>query len=224
MKDPQKNGRALKIATVAILGIMFAYAIIRYHVIIGVSFEHFPLYISNKAIALSSIAFIALSYALSPLARFMPGIFGRTLSARKFFGLFGFGLGAIHAVMSLLLFSSANYAKFFLESGKLSLTGELSMLFGVLAFFVFGAVAYSSIPVVAERLQPQQWERIQHWGYVALVLTFFHVLSMGLSGWLKPEGWPGGLLPISMVAAIIIAFVLLLKLLSLLFPGNQEKN
>jgi hypothetical protein len=29
-----------------------------------------------------------------------------------------------------------------------------------------------------------------------------HVLVMGLSGWLQPAGWPGGLPPISLLAFI----------------------
>ncbi len=206
-----------KISATVIITAAFLYAVVRYNVIKGVSWEHFPLLISNKAIALAAVGLIALSYILGSLVRFFPKTFKKTLSARKFFGLFGFGLAAMHGLISLLLFSPANYPKFFLESGSLSLTGELSMLFGVLAFFIFLIVAYTSIPVVAKTMDDKVWHRTQRLGYLALMLTFLHVFFMGLEGWLKPEGWPGGLLPISMVAAIILALALLLKLCALLF-------
>lgn len=212
-----------KLTTAVIVIAAFLYAIIRYNVIKGVSWEHLPLLISNKAIALSAVGLIALSYILGALAKFFPKTFEPTLSARKFFGLTGFGLAAMHGLISLLLFSPKNYSKFFLEDGALSLTGELSMLFGVLAFFVFSVVAYTSIPVIAAKMDKHVWQRAQKLGYLGLVLTFFHVLSMGLEGWMNTAGWPGGLLPISLVAAIILAFALLLKLLSLFVPQKVRR-
>ena len=202
----------------------FAYAILRYNIIKGVSWEHFPLLISNKAIALSAVGLIALSYILGSLARFFPRTFSATLGARKFFGLTGFGLAAMHGLMSLLLFSPKNYPKFFLEDGSLSLTGELSMLFGVLAFFVFSIVAYTSIPVIVAKMDKHIWHRAQKLGYLGLLLTLLHVVSMGFSGWLNTAGWPGGLLPISLLAAIILAFALLFKLIALVTTRAPAKN
>lgn len=202
--------------------VVFAYAIVRYHIFKGVGWEEFPLFISNKAISLSAVVFIAISYVLGSLSRFWPHTFSPTLGTRKLFGLLGFSLAALHGLISLIIFSPAHYPKFFLESGKINLVGELSMLFGILSFFIFTIVALASVPVIAKSMDQKHWLAIQRFGYLGLVLVFFHVLSMGLEGWLKPEGWPGGLLPISMVAAIVIAVVLLLKITATIF--SKETN
>ena len=203
---------------------VFAYAVIRYNIIKGTPWVELPLFISNKAISLSAVVFIALSYTLGSLARFWPKTFIPTLDLRKFFGLLGFGLAALLGLVSLLIFTPAYYPKFFLTSGKLNFIGELSILFGVLAFFVLTLVAISSIPSIAKSIDLQRWLAVQRLGYFGLVLVFFHVFTMGFEGWLKPAGWPGGLLPISLVAAIVIAFVLLLKVIAVVVPQKAEET
>ncbi len=217
--------RRPKITTTAtILIVIFFYAIIRYHILKGVPWEQFPLFISNKAISLSAIVFIALSYALGSLARFWPKAFFNTLHLRKFFGLFGFSLAAFHSLTSLIIFTPAYYPKFFIDNDKLNLIGELSMLFGVLAFFVFTSVAYSSIPQVANSMNPKRWLIVQRLGYFGLILVFFHVLTMGIEGWLKPSNWPGGLLPISLIAAIVIFLTLFVKITAVIFFKTKAAN
>lgn len=216
---PQRFPRAI---TVTVLIGAFLYAIVRYNIIKGVSWEHLPLFISNKAIALASVVFIALSYFLGPLARFWPGRIVPLLGTRKFFGLLGFGLAAIHGLLSLLLFTPANYPKFFSIDGTLNLVGELSMLFGVLAFLVFAAVAVTALPGVAISLQEQRWQAVQRMGYAGLLLVLLHVAVMGYEGWSNPSAWPGGLLPISLIAAIVIACTLLLRIVVLLSPGEYD--
>lgn len=213
--------RAISAASIILL-VVFAYAVIRYNVIKGTPWADLPLYVSNKAISLSAVIFIVLSYALGHLARFWPQTFVPALVFRKFFGLFGFGLAAVHGLISLLIFSPAYYPKFFLETGNLNLIGELSMLFGVLAFFVFVIVAIFSIPSISILVTQENWLRIQRVGYLGLLLVFFHVFVMGFQGWLKPEGWPGGLLPISMIAAIAVALALLLKLAAIVIPRKTD--
>lgn len=210
--------------TLTVLAAAFLYAIIRYHVLKGVPWEHFPLFISNKAISLSAVAFIALSYLLGPLARFWPRTIVPLLWMRQFFGLLGFGLGAMHGLLSLLLFTPATYPKFFLPDGTLNLTGELSMLFGVLAFLVFTLVAISDLLALLRPLEEQRWRAVQRMGYLGLLLVLLHVVSMGYEGWSKPSTWPGGLLPISLVAAIIAASALVLRLIVLLLPGDDESK
>ncbi len=208
--------------TAVVLAITFAYAVVRYNVIRGVPWEQLPLFISNKAIALAAVVFIALSYDFGPLARFWPRVFVPELPMRKFFGLLGFGLAAAHALISLLIFSPAYYPKFFTEAGKLNLTGELSMLFGVLALFIFLAAALTSLPSVAASMGRSQWQAVQRVGYLAFFLVLLHVLVMGFEGWLKPSGWPGGLLPISLIAFIVIAFTLLIRAAVIIFPQRGK--
>lgn len=210
--------RNVLVTSAVVLAVAFAYAIVRYNVIKGVPWEELPLFISNKAIALAAVVFIALSYGFGPFARFWPRVFVSLLWERKYFGLLGFGLAAVHSLASLLLFSPSYYPKFFTTAGKLNLSGELSMLFGVLAFSVFSIIAVTSIPAVGKSIDSRQWQALQRLGYFALLLVLLHVLVMGVEGWLKPAGWPGGLLPISLVAFVIIAFTLLIRAATILFP------
>lgn len=205
-----------------ILAGSFFYAIVRYHILKGVAWEHLPLFISNKALSLSAVVLIALSYGLGSFSHFFPRVFSGLLAGRKFFGLAGFSLASVHALISLIIFSPSYYPKFFAENGQLNVIGEFSMLFGVLSFFVFTIVAVSSIPTIAERLGTERFISIQRTGYLGLVLVFFHVLTMGYEGWLVPAGWPGGLLPISLIAATCIAMVLLVRLSALIDGWNMR--
>ncbi len=215
---PRKQQWAI---TAAVLVVTFAYAIVRYNVFKGVSWERLPLYISNKAIALVAAVFIALSYMLGPLARYWPGTMVPLTGLRKYFGLLGFGLAAAHGLISLLLFSPANYPKFFAADGTLNFTGELSMLFGVLAFFVFVAVAITSIPVIEQSMPAERWNAVQRLGYLGLLLVLLHVVVMGLEGWLTPALWPAGMPPISLVAAVVIAAALSLRFVVMILPRKK---
>ncbi len=211
----------ISMPSILVIALALLYAVVRYNVLKGVAWEHFPLYIFNKGIALSSVMLIALSYSIGPLSRFQPRTFSSMLSLRKYFGLLGFGLASMHAFMSLLIFNQSYFPKFFEQSGQLNLTGELSMLFGVVALFIFSIVAISSLPSVEKSLEPKHWLTIQRLGYSAFALVMLHVFVMGSEGWLKPSGWPGGLLPISLVAFIIIALTLLLRIAIILFSKNK---
>ncbi len=204
-----------------VIAAAYAYAIYRYHIVRGVAWEHFPLYINNKALALSSVFLIALSYLPGPFAR----IFGKPwiglIGARKYFGLFGFAFASLHAIISLLIFNSGYYARFFGTDGKLTLEGEASMLFGAISFVLFSLVSVSSVPSVAKDLGEKIWKKIQQSGYWAFLLVLLHVLIMGFDGWLKPKDWPGGLVPISLIAFSIIAATLLLRIIVLLLPKRK---
>ena len=215
-----RNRRAV-IFSFFVLVITFAYAIIRYNILKDVSWTDLPLFISNKAISLSAVIFIAISFLLGPLAHFWPRTFVSLLETRKYFGLLGFGLAAVHSLFSLLLFRQVYYPKFFDASGRFNLTGELSMLFGVLAFFIFLIVAIVSIPSIEKEMQPRQWQTIQRLGYLAFAFVMLHLIIMGVEGWLKPESWPGGLLPISLIAFIVIVLTLFIRILVLMSARSK---
>ena len=201
---------------ISIFLIIFAYAIIRYNVFKGVAIQYIPLYIFNKAAALAAVVLIGISYLFGRFSLFGAKTPEQKHYFAKRFGLAGFGLAAVHGMISLILFNPAYYPKFFEATGKLNLTGELSMLFGILAFAVFAIVAITSLPDVHKSLGQKAWLSMQKEGYLALVLVLLHVLVMGFSGWLTPKDWPGGLLPISLIAFIVLVFVLLAKLVAIL--------
>lgn len=207
-----------------LIALAIGYAVLRYHVIKGVPWSNFPLFILNKGLSLSAVFLIAVSYVLGHLSRFFPKTFIPWLSMRKYLGLFGFGLAAVHALMSLLLLSPAYYPKFFVESGKLNLVGELSLLFGVVSFSVFSIVAITSIPSVEKEMDKNKWLKVQRMGYLAFASVGLHVLIMGFAGWLTPKTWPGGLLPVSLVAFIVIAITILLKMVALMLPKTSAPS
>jgi len=84
----------------------------------------------------------------------------------KFCGLIGFSLASIHVLMSLVLISPSYYPKYFSEMGKLNLTGELSLVFGVLSMWCLAVTAITSLPFMYEAVGAERWQRGQRMGYL----------------------------------------------------------
>lgn len=188
------------------------YAYVRYSVIRDVPLSDLPLFIANKSVALGSVVLIGISLALGPMAKLFPSSVSPHLPLRKSLGLIGFGAAAVHALMSLVLLSPTYYAKFYAESGALTLAGQSSLLFGILALVVFTLVALSSLPLMYERLGEARWRSMQRLGYGALALTLLHVVVMGAPGWINPAAYSYGFISISLLSAFIIVAVFVVRL------------
>ncbi len=158
--------------------------------------------------------FIATSYLIGKSLRVYESDHGKRLILIKFCGLIGFSLASIHVLMSLLLISPHYYPKLFHEAGKMNLTGELSIGFGVLSLWCLAVTAITSLPFMYDAVGAERWQRGQRMGYLCLAFAAGHVLVMGVSGWLAPASWHGGLPPVSLVAFIGATVPLLLKLFS----------
>lgn len=204
--------RATAISLIVFIATMI-YAIVRYNVVRSVPIDNIPLYIFNKAIALSATILIGLSFILGPLARFWPNQIAPHLYLRKHLGVFGFAIAAVHAVISLILLTPAYYPRFFNTDGKLNFMGESSMLFGVLAFIIFAVVSVTSLPEVEKNMDQAKWKFIQRLGYLAYVFVLAHVGIMGYRGWFRPESWQYGLASISLISVLFIVFVLIMRAL-----------
>ena len=209
--------------SIILFSIVLAYVILRYNIIKGVPWQDFPLYILNKALALGAVVFISISFILGSFAKFWQNKFLKYIKLRKYFGLLGFGLASMHILISLLIFSPAYYPKFFTDAEKLNLTGELSLVFGIISFFLFLIETISSIPSINNSIKPEKWHTIQRLGYTAFFFVLLHVIVMGLEGWLNPSIWPGKLLPISLIAFIIILLTIILRIISTLYKPANEK-
>lgn len=203
--------RKTTIIVLTVFVICLAYAYIRYNLVRSVPFENFPLFIANKATALSATILIGLSFLLGPLSRFWPNQFTSHLYLRKSLGVAGFAVAALHALMSMVLLTPSYYPRFYAESGRLNLIGETSMLFGILAFLIFTAVAITSLPPIEKHMHPDQWKLVQRFGYLAYLFVLVHVAVMGFAGWFRPESWQYGLASISLISALFIIFVLVVK-------------
>jgi len=202
-------------------GASILYAIVRYNVFGDVPWIHLPAYIVNKSFAIAAIALVSLSYLTGKWIKAYPNDARSRRSLAKFLGLSGFYFAGLHIVLSLLLFSPANYAKFFMEDGgKLNLTGEVTFLFGVLAigFLMFPAI--TTLPLMYEALGGERWQRAQRMGYWAIAMVAGHTLTMGYKGWLDPSGWHGGMPPITLWGFLLAVAALIAKATS--GPGKRQ--
>ncbi|MEQ1842789.1 MAG: hypothetical protein ABL994_20505, partial [Verrucomicrobiales bacterium] len=183
----------------------------RYQIALGVSWTHFPLWTTNKAIAFGSIVMICLSYVSSrmPNPRSWP----------RYFGFSGFGLSAIHTLASLLLFSRENYPSLFeADTGRPTWAGETSLFFGCMCLTCYALAAFVSVPGIKSTITPQSWLRWQRLGAWGLYLALAHILAIGLregseeifGEWRNPAKWPRlGFLPLPSIALLSTIFILL---------------
>ena len=202
-----------------LLGVPMTYAIVRYHVFSGVDWSHLPLFIANKGISLAAIFFIATSYLIGKALHVYEDDSRKRLILVKFCGLIGFSLASMHTLMSLLLIDPAYYPKFFLETGRMNLTGELTLVFGVMSLWCLAITAITSLPFMYDAVGAERWQRGQRMGYLSLALAGGHVFVMGISGWLAPGGWHGRLPPVSLLAFIAAMGPLLARSLTNLKPS-----
>ena len=194
----ERNSAASLIFTVLALAI--AYAILRYHLAGPVPWKDFPFFILNKGLSLAAFLLLAMNFGFGPLKKLGLGIPDRWLAARKALGMTGFLLVLMHALMSFMLFTPAVYAQFFESDGTLTLLGGLSMLAGVLAFVVLWGYNLSFQTFLREDKAFIGFITSRKFLLVAFVFGGAHLLFMGYEGWMKPDGWHGGLPPISLVA------------------------
>lgn len=206
--------------TAGVFGLCLLYAVVRYNVFEGVGWEHLPLYVANKALALAGVCFISGSYLIGKLIPLRGWEEERRRSAAKFCGVAGFTLVSMHALASMTLLSPVYYAKFYAESGKLNLVGELTTLFGVLSFACLAAPAVTTLPNMYGALGGSDWKKAQRLGYWALGLNCAHTFTMGFSSWFNVEAWPGVLPPITLVAFSLALVAVLARFFSFVSRVN----
>ncbi len=193
-------------------GFCLAYAVLRYNIFKGVEWFHLPLYVVNKSFAWGGLAFISCSYLTGKWINAYPQDVRSRRSLAKFLGLTGLCFIGMHVIASLAMLSPAYYAKFFHESGKLNLTGEITFLFGILAVVCLMFPALTTLPLMFEALGGERWQRAQRMGYWALAMACGHTLVMGYKGWIDVASWPGGLPPITVLGFLTAAAALTAKL------------
>jgi hypothetical protein len=174
------------------------YALVRYGVFKGVSLEHWPLYLNNKAISLAGLCLLAASFIFrrttiesdSASSDRSPG----ALLARA-----GFALIGLHVLMSLPILGPGYFPQFF-TGDKMNLTGELSLLLGVISFGC--CLGFAGLILTGAVMNPTPAWRIlvQRLAAAVLVTAAGHVLVMGVAGWLTPDKWPGKMPPITLIA------------------------
>ncbi len=154
-----------------LFGVAVGYAILRYHILRGVEWAHFPLYIFNKAVSLAAVFFVACSYLVGRVIRWHNDDPRIRLVVIKFCGLMGLSLASIHGVMLLGLWSRAYYPAYFADDGKLNLQGELAITLGVVGLWALAIPGITTLPTMAKSIGGFRWKRSQRMGYVTLALV-----------------------------------------------------
>jgi len=197
------SSKALQI----ILGVFLlslAYAVLRYHVFEAVPYKDFALFVLNKSLGLSAFVLLTLNFVLGPARTLGADVPDTWLQARKEIGVVGFMLVLAHVLCAMLLFGSgAYYGKFFVADGTLSTVGSWSMLFGVAAFVWLWLynISFKTMQPGDDALRTLVGSKASV--IVAGLLAGGHVIVMGYKSWLQPDGWAGGMPPITLVAFAI---------------------
>jgi hypothetical protein len=184
-----------------------AYAVVRYAVFKGVSLEHWPLHLNNKAISLAGLCLLAASF----IFRRTTGESDSASSARlpgALLARVGFVLIGLHVLMSLPILGPGYFPQFF-TGDKMNLTGELSLLLGIISFGCCLGIA--GLILTGAVMNPAPFRRllVQRLATAALVTAAGHVLVMGVAGWLTPDKWPGKMPPITLLAFLTALLPLL---------------
>ena len=152
---------------------VLAYAILRYHIIKNVPWEHLSLYTTTKVFAVVGLA----------------GLVGSRLAAdrkrRQRYGFAGLWCTTVHVLMSLLLMGQNYFQKFYLETGKLTWQAELSMTAGVLGV---GFLLWLLVATLKAESQ-QQTSLVPGIARWTLLATALHLVFMGGAGWLNGADW-----------------------------------
>lgn len=177
-----------------VLLVGLGYAIVRYIALGGVGIEQLPLYVTNKAVSVAGLVLIVTAVGARPLSGWLPGG-GWLLAERRSLGMLGLGLSAVHSVMSLMLLNPGYFAKFYdVQTGRMNLAAEVSMLTGVVALALL--VRQSRVGDGAGGASQLRWL-----GLGVLALSLMHLGFMGWPGWWTPGNWHGGLPPITLLSA-----------------------
>lgn len=192
------------------LALCSTYAIIRYHVMGGVPWKDLPLFIVNKLLSMTALVLLAINFTLGPLKNLGVPLSNQWMRSRRLVGIVGFLLVFAHLVISLLIFKPAFFTKFFDEAGTLTLVVGLSMFWGVLAFIFLWMYNVSFNSNFRRDKDLIGFITSRKVLLVAFTFTGLHLFFIGYEGWLKPEGWHGGLPPISLVTftVFLLGFVI----------------
>lgn len=209
-ESSDRNAARPIIAATLVLSV--GYATLRYHIAGDVPWNDFPFFTLNKGISLAAFVLLAFNFALGPARNLGMPISVAWLNARKAFGMTGFLLVLVHALMSFMLFTPSIFGKFFEADGTLTGVAGVSMLAGVLGFAFLWGYNLSFQTHLREDEAFIAYITSRRCLLWALSLGGLHLLFMGYRGWLDPAGWHGGLPPVSLVAFAFFAVGYLLNL------------
>lgn len=193
--NPQLSSQNMQDSIIAttVFTVSIAYATIRYNIFKGVPWTDWPIYVLNKAFAVSSLALLVIN-----VFRYR---FIQNRSNAKIFK-FAMFLGFLHILISFALLNPIYYDKYFLN-GKLSFLGGISILLGVIATALIFNKGFS------KELNNNRNAKIWVLSFLAFIIGS-HAAVTGFQGWFIASAWPGYLPPITLISFLIGLFALVL--------------
>lgn len=200
------------IVTAATVWLVYRYAVVRYGVEGLSSF--------NKSFATSTLFLLGIVLLLGPLSRFF-SLFDHALKYRKELGVLTFFTGVTHVYLSM--FPLARHGPFGFYTSQ-----PISAYAGLLGIVIMFVLLILSINFVERAIGTRAWWRLQYWGArLAFIAASFHFVVLkyqGMVEWLANRGLIGGtggalwLPPLSILAAVFAAFILVVRLSELFGP------
>jgi hypothetical protein len=175
---------------VLIPAVAVIYSLIRYAWAKGVDPQNWPAYIGNKALAFCAVGFVA------------AGLWKMRNSLEEGRGLLKIALwlAIAHALISAVMLQPGYYEYLYAATGKLNGLGEGAIALGALALgfaFTRGRTDWSRKGATI----------------LFLVLVLAHIVSVGALKWVDPGRWAYGLVPISLLSALIVTGTLVFAML-----------
>ena len=160
-----------------------AYVLLRYIVIDNVAWQHFPSFLMNKIVALVAVVCLVVA-ALS--------FYKKKRELAKFWGLSSLHFAALHILFSLALMGPKMYPELY-QYGETNLKGELLILFGVLASYIYWCL-----------YRNESLRRVKIFSLLLSSFLLAHLVSLGLGSWLSLNNWLINLPSVSFLSFVIV--------------------
>ncbi len=134
---------------------------------------------ANKIAALAGLFILAFTFLIGPLSKFFPHFCGPWRCHRKFLGICGVAMIAVHVILSTVLIYKLDFSAMFLANAK-----WMGFYAAVLAFLIFVMMVLTSTPRAMKALGYKRWKELQMVGYLALALAIAHFFLFEI----KPNG------------------------------------
>ena len=192
--------------------LMFVYAFTRYIWLGSTSIQQLPLYLLNKVFAISGVVIIGATIFISQIKKRNKTYNKIAKKQNTLLGLSGLTLIILHFLISVILFGKEYFSSFY-QNNKLSISGELSLLFANIALILLIIAGIFSFIKVFSKVKFTIKNSYLQLIKIALVFTSFHLLFMGITSWFDFSSWNGGLPPMTLLAFSFILIVLVFRLI-----------